>query len=153
MNNRTKIIKPLKADKAEMIEQIFSEIEKDIAQDLSFFQNNKFDFYKVIQQIIIQEKVYRDPTTKSNDIIKKLDLNRNDFFKNFQSCFGMSYKEFVSLLRLKEAMILLEQSDLSIEKISTKVGFGTIRTFQRQFQSKYNMSPKTYRNSNKTLMV
>ncbi|MFC4672571.1 helix-turn-helix domain-containing protein [Dysgonomonas termitidis] len=48
-------------------------------------------------------------------------------------------------LRLKESVILLEQSDLTIEEIAEKVGFGTVRTFQRQFMAMYNTSPTDYR--------
>jgi AraC-like DNA-binding protein len=40
---------------------------------------------------------------------------------------------------------MLEGSDVSIAEISEKVGFGTPRTFQRQFTAKYNISPKDYR--------
>jgi transcriptional regulator GlxA family with amidase domain len=61
----------------------------------------------------------------------------------------MSFSEYINTLRLKDAVILLQQSDLSIESISEETGFGTVRTFQRQFQTRYGMSPKDYRNSTK----
>jgi two-component system response regulator YesN len=57
----------------------------------------------------------------------------------------MSFSEYVNSLRLKDSITLLEESDLMIEDISEKVGFDTVRTFQRQFMTKYNMSPKEYR--------
>ena len=50
-----------------------------------------------------------------------------------------------SLLRLNESLVLLEESDLSMEEISEKVGYGTLRSFQRQFQAKYDIPPKEYR--------
>jgi AraC-like DNA-binding protein len=37
-----------------------------------------------------------------------------------------------------------------MEEISEKVGFGTVKTFRRQFQAKYNMLPKIYRNLTKS---
>jgi len=62
-------------------------------------------------------------------------------------CFKVTFSDYVNFLRLKDAVQLLEQSDLSIEEISDITGFGTVRTFRRQFNDKYNMAPKDYRSS------
>jgi AraC-type DNA-binding domain-containing proteins len=78
-------------------------------------------------------------------MIERIGTNKELFVDAFQYCFGLSFPEYINFLRLKDAITLLEESDLSIEEISERVGFGTVRTFQRQFQAKYNMSPKDYR--------
>lgn len=98
-----------------------------------------------IRDIILKEKAYRNPSISRDSLIERLGTNKDLFVEAFQYCFGMSFPEFINGLRLKDAITLLEQSDLSIEAISEKVGFGTVRTFQRQFQTKYDMSPKDYR--------
>lgn len=100
-----------------------------------------------IRNIILIEKNYRNPKTNRNYFIERLGTNKDLFVEVFQHCFGMSFTECINNLRLKDSILLLERSDLSIEAISEKVGFGTVRTFQRQFQAKYNMSPKNYRKS------
>ena len=134
-----------KKDKVNIIDDIFSEIEKDIQEDLSFYTNSKDDFCVTIRRIFIKEKVYRDPTLYRDALIKRMNTGRSIFIKRFQYCFGMPFRECVNRLRLKESVILLEQSDLTIEEIAEKVGFGTVRTFQRLFMTRYNMSPKEYR--------
>lgn len=98
-----------------------------------------------IRKIILKEKAYRDPNMTRDNLIELLGTNKELFIDAFQYCFEMSFPEYLNLLRLKDAITLLEQSDLSIEEISERVGYGTVRTFQRQFQNKYNMSPKDYR--------
>lgn len=98
-----------------------------------------------IRDILHKEKAYRDQTITRDSIVERLGTNKELFIGAFQYCFGMSFSEYVNSLRLKDSITLLEESDLTIEEISERVGFGTVRTFQRQFQTKYNMSPKEYR--------
>lgn len=98
-----------------------------------------------IRDMLLKEKTYRDPQITRDGLIERIGTNKELFIDAFQYCFRMSFSECINFLRLKDAITLLEGSDLSIEEISEKVGFGTVRTFQRQFQSKYNMSPKDYR--------
>lgn len=98
-----------------------------------------------IRDMLHKEKAYRDQTITRDNIVERLGTNKELFIDAFQYCFGMSFSEYVNSLRLKDSITLLEESDLSIEEISEKAGFGTVRTFQRQFQAKYNMSPKEYR--------
>jgi AraC-like DNA-binding protein len=100
-----------------------------------------------IRDLIFKEKVYRDSMLTRDDLIRRLGTNKALFMEAFSACFGASFPEYINNLRLKDAIILLEQSDTTMEEISEKVGFGTVRTFRRQFQAKYNVLPKEYRNS------
>lgn len=108
-------------------------------------ETRKDQLCMAIRDTLLKEKAYRDPTITRDQLIARLGSNKDLFIDAFQYCFGMSFPEYLNFLRLKDAITLLEGSDLTIEEISEKVGFGTVRTFQRQFQSKYNMSPKDYR--------
>lgn len=107
-------------------------------------ESRKNELCIAIRDIILKDKIYRDSTLTRDMLIERLGTNKNIFIDAFQFCFGMSFPEFINNLRLKDAITLLENSDLSIEQISEKVGFGSLRTFQRQFQNKYNMTPKEY---------
>ena len=100
-----------------------------------------------IRDIMLKDKIYRDPQITRDLLIERLGATKELFIEVFQYCFNMTFPEYLNYLRLKDAITLLDNSDLSIEAISDKVGYGTVRTFQRQFQSKYNMSPKEYRKS------
>ncbi|MDR0749974.1 MAG: AraC family transcriptional regulator [Tannerellaceae bacterium] len=102
-----------------------------------------------IRDLILRDKAYRNHAFSRDYVIERLGTNRELFVEAFMYCFGMSFPEYINSLRLKDAITLLEQSDLSIEAISEKTGFGAVRTLQRQFRAKYNMSPKDYRNSAK----
>lgn len=98
-----------------------------------------------IRNIIFIEKAYRHSKFNRNYFVDRLGINKDSFGEIFRYCLGTSFLECVNNLRLKDSILLLEQSDLSIETISEKVGFGTVRTFQRRFHAKYHMSPRNYR--------
>ena len=56
-----------------------------------------------------------------------------------------SLNDIVTNLRLQHACKLLEQTDYVLEYVATQSGFGTLRTFYRQFKKKYNLTPTEYR--------
>ena len=98
-----------------------------------------------IRSLILRDKAYRNPGITRDYMIECIGTNRELFVEAFMLCFKMPFPDYINSLRLKDAVILLQQSDLSIDAISEKTGFGTVRTLQRQFQVKYNMSPSDYR--------
>ena len=105
-----------------------------------------------IRDLILKDKAYRNALLTRDSLVTQLGTNRELFVEAFSYCFGMSFPEYINSLRLQDAVTLLQQSDLPIEAISEKTGFGSLRTFQRQFLKKYNLSPKDYRKAEKTAL-
>ncbi len=98
-----------------------------------------------ICRIIHDEKLYRVATLTRGDVMCRLGISKNLFVEVFRRSFGVSFTEYVNRLRLEEALTLLQTTDLSIGEVSEKTGFGTTRTFRRQFHSKYGLSPIAFR--------
>ena len=99
----------------------------------------------LLRDLLLKDKVYRDEKLSRDSLTERLGINRYDLEDAFIFCFNIQYAECISMLRLNHSIVLLEETDLSVEEISEQIGYGTVRTFQRQFQIKYNMSPKEYR--------
>jgi transcriptional regulator GlxA family with amidase domain len=59
---------------------------------------------------------------------------------------GLSFVTYLNTLRIHNACDLLEDTDKKMAEISADVGFGSIRSFNRAFQTAMNMSPSDYRN-------
>ncbi len=98
-----------------------------------------------LRDLLLKDKIYREATLSRDGLVERLGINRFDLEDAFLFCFGMPYSEQINLLRLNDAIVMLEESDLSMAEISEKASFGTVRTFQMQFRKKYNMSPRDYR--------
>lgn len=65
----------------------------------------------------------------------------------FSDRLGIRFNDYVNSLRVSDACRLLRQTDTSITEISERVGFGTLRTFNRAFAKQTGMSPSEYRRS------
>jgi len=123
------------------------EDKKEEIQDGFCPETRKDKLCVAIHDILVKDKAYRNPVLTRDYVIERLGTNKELFVDAFYSCFRTTFSDYINILRLKDATTLLEKSDLSIEAISEKIGFGTIRTFQRQFQAKYSMTPKDFRKS------
>jgi AraC-like DNA-binding protein len=126
------------------------EIAEDQWQDQTTFthgehSNRRNQLCITLRDMMLKDKMYHSSTLTRDHLAKQLGVNKDLFGDIFRSCFNMPFHECINTLRLKDAIALLEQSDCTIEDISERTGFGTVRTFQRQFQNRYNMSPKDYR--------
>ena len=63
----------------------------------------------------------------------------------FSDRFHTGFSDYINTLRLSEACRYLETTDRSVTEIGELVGFGTTRTFNRVFKSRYQVSPGEYR--------
>jgi len=60
---------------------------------------------------------------------------------------GKSPVEFIRSIRLKKAVYLLENSQLTISQICYEVGFNTPKYFTKLFKEEYNILPSAYTSS------
>ncbi len=58
---------------------------------------------------------------------------------------GVSFSTFLSSIRIEKAIALLESGDKTMLEISEKCGFGSERSFYRQFQSVTGLTPRQFR--------
>lgn len=80
----------------------------------------------------------------------KCCMSVSGFRSTFKAYAGMSPKDYINTIRLREAMRLLVITDTSIENIALICGYGDPMYFSRFFKSKTGQSPREYRkNSNK----
>lgn len=62
----------------------------------------------------------------------------------FREKFGCSFSDYLGRLRAEQAMRLLSVTDLSIMEICYASGFNSQRTFYRNFERIYHMSPRQF---------
>ncbi|MDR0231912.1 MAG: AraC family transcriptional regulator [Dysgonamonadaceae bacterium] len=145
---------------AQQIKESTAQQEKQINEMLEKISFEEIDPYLCIESrmdklciairdLLLKDKIYRDSSITQEIMVRQLGTNKNLFTQAMLYCFGMKFNDYVNFLRLKDAVQLLEQSDLSIIEISDKVGFGVVSTFRRQFSAKYDMTPTDYRNLTK----
>ena len=76
---------------------------------------------------------------------EKLHLNKYYISHLFSGKLGLRFNDYINSLRVSEACRYLLNTDYSITDISEKVGFNTLRTFNRAFIKQIGIPPTEYR--------
>ncbi|MFC5401387.1 AraC family transcriptional regulator [Cohnella soli] len=92
---------------------------------------------------MIQNNMYTD--IKIEEIANQLNLSRSQCYKVFTKVYGMSPRQYLTQLMLKQAKQHLLENELTIEAIAAKLGFSSISHFSRQFKRWTGVSPAQYR--------
>lgn len=63
----------------------------------------------------------------------------------FKGRFGMTPTEYLDQYRLEQGVILLNESDLTVDAIAQASGFDDANYFSRRFRKRYGITPREYR--------
>lgn len=74
-------------------------------------------------------------------------MSRRTFTRRFRETTGTTVIKWLNAERVSKAQQLLETTDLSIERITSEVGFGTALAMRQQFASQLGTTPSQYRRS------
>jgi AraC family transcriptional regulator len=84
-------------------------------------------------------------------IAKELNMSRSQCSKLFSKVYGLSPRQYVSQLKLKQAKELLVTTHLSMNLIADKLGFQSASHFSRQFRRWTGQSPSEFRPKHHTV--
>jgi AraC-like DNA-binding protein len=103
--------------------------------------------YELIHKVLnyIQNNFTKDISLKS--IAYEFNYSYNYLSKYLNKVLGISFVDFINQNRISYASYLLTNSDDTITDIAYKCGYSSIRSFNRNFFSITNTTPKNYRNS------
>lgn len=82
-----------------------------------------------------------------DDVCRKFSISLRTLYRRWQKCFDHTPAEFLLNKRLNYAGHLLESSDLNIQEIAWKCGFGNTQYFSQCYRRKFGMSPSSRRKS------
>ncbi len=88
---------------------------------------------------------YVDPSFDIEYVAKQLHISTSRIQQLFNEHMSISFKKYVTLLRVSRAKALLRESTMSISEIATASGFNSTRTFNRIFKAHKNLSPIEYK--------
>ncbi|MGC6430286.1 MAG: hybrid sensor histidine kinase/response regulator transcription factor [Jejuia sp.] len=102
------------------------------------------------QAIEIVEKHMMNTDFNVEMLVKEMGYSRTNLYKKFKEITGLSSSEFIRNIRLKRAVQLFEQSDLSVKEIMYMTGFNTSSYFAKCFKKQFGVKPSEYVRQNKT---
>lgn len=77
-------------------------------------------------------------------------LSQNYLSTIIKASLGLTFQEFLHILRLKYACVLLASTNMSVTDVAYASGFQSYRNFQRFFRKYYTISPTQFRNIEQT---
>lgn len=80
-----------------------------------------------------------------NEIAKKYYYSPSYFSRAFKKNFGVTFSAYLQNVRIQNVIRLMQDSDLSIEEISEKIGYHDKRELYRSFKKVTGTTPSSYR--------
>jgi AraC-like DNA-binding protein len=106
------------------------------------FQNN---VGKTVQKSCLMIRDNLSANMNIEQMASELNINYSVFRKAFKQYTGLSPMQYHTSLRMKQALYLLANSELSIKEISFNLGFCSVFYFSKLFKEKTGISPGLYR--------
>jgi len=78
-------------------------------------------------------------------VAEALNISKSYISHAFTYKIQMCFRDYINSLRLRHALKLLKEERLNVTEIAYEIGFSTIRTFNRVFKKKFNISPLQYK--------
>lgn len=100
-------------------------------------RNKKTNFHKNLI-----DKINRDFSFVTfEDVVRHSGYSASHFSKVFKKLTGMKFSEYLNIVRVENAIMLLRNNNTTITTISQKCGFSTIRNFNRVFKKVTGYTP------------
>lgn len=94
---------------------------------------------------------FSDPQISILSIGESLGISQKKIAKTMNDVFKMSFKQYLTSIRIHEAKRLLQETDRLVIDIALAVGFNSISHFNRVFKSSTQISPMEFRKGSITL--
>jgi len=96
-------------------------------------------------QYWLQQHLARSISIK--DMSEYCAMTERTFIRRFKAAVTMTPSSYLQRLRVDAAKQLLENTDLSLERIVNKVGYDDVSAFRRLFTKLTQLTPRAYRSS------
>lgn len=79
-----------------------------------------------------------------DDFACYLGMSRTAYYNKMKELTGLSPVEFIRQLRIKKALLLMEDGGYTITEVAYMTGFNDPKYFSRCFKAEMGMSPTAY---------
>ena len=114
-------------------------LEKLETENDSMTQSHRFS----ADILIYISKSFREDLSLSL-LAHEFGYNPSYLSRTFRETFGISFVDYLTMIRLREAVLLLRSGGKSVTECALESGFGSMRSFYRAFHDEFGIAPKEY---------
>lgn len=105
------------------------------------------DLFVKLEQLMMDEKIYRQKDMTVEKVAKMINTNRTYLSKTINYQTGLSFNYYINSYRIEEAVRMLsdKENDTLIKTLAYDLGFKSLSTFYKLFQSVTGMTPSEFR--------
>lgn len=113
----------------------------------TFVENKAGELMKSFTAMMMEQKLFCDPTITVGGMAEKLGTNRTYLSRAINESTGKTFTQLVNDYRIREAIARISdiEANLPLKQICSDVGFSALSTFYSTFQSVTGMTPARYR--------
>lgn len=99
--------------------------------------------------ISLANEEFIDPSFDIDKLAERLHVSTSRIQQLFNKHLHISFKKYLTLLRISRAKSLLRETSMSMTEVATAAGFNSVRSFNRIFKLHKNLTPLAYKKLNK----
>jgi len=103
-------------------------------------KDDKNLLYKIFK--FVESNYGKDCSLES--LSKETGFSYSYISRYFKACFGIGFNQYLSAIRLKNALLLMNEKKHSFTHCALESGFSSMRTFYRVFENEFHCSPRDY---------
>ncbi|MFW6327442.1 MAG: ATP-binding protein, partial [Bacteroidota bacterium] len=111
--------------------------------------NSKIDKDLIKKAIDFIDNNLENPSFSVDLLSRELCMDRTGLYRKIKAITGQTPSDFIKVIRLKRASVLLEQG-MSVSEVSVKVGFSSNSYFSKCFQAQFGIKPSKWEEHNLT---
>lgn len=102
------------------------------------------EFLQKATNLIIENLA--DPNFDVVNLENGLDMSKMQLYRKLKNLTSLAGNEFIRSIRLQQALVFIETTQLNVSEIAYKVGFNDPAYFTRVFKKQFGQSPSNYIN-------
>ncbi|MFR8226210.1 MAG: helix-turn-helix transcriptional regulator [Lachnospirales bacterium] len=136
----------IKVFQSASVDDIYQEKEKLVlrfCREIRIHQSKNYS--NLVSSAMHYIEYYYSQNITVSQIADELSVSVNHLISQFRTETGLTPGKYILTTRLKQAVRLLSNTDLSIQNVSTMVGILDTNYFIKLFKQEYSMTPLQYR--------
>lgn len=124
------------------------ETSREIFQKINSYsqvQNESVSYNKMMGVVDYLKEHYDDPNLSIVSVADYFNTNSSYLSRIFKKTMGIGISDYLQRLRIKQAILLLHESSMTIAEIAAKVGYNNTLTMSRAFKKFEGTTPGKHR--------